>query len=104
MVKNSPASAGEAASIPGLGRSPGEGNGNPLQYSTLGNPMHRGAQQGTVHGVAKRLGHDLVIKQQTTEISIDTWINKIWHIYTIDYYSAMKYQNMLHGYTLKTLC
>ena len=40
-------------SIPGLGRSPGEGNGNPLQYSCLENPMDRGAWQATVHGVAK---------------------------------------------------
>ena len=40
-------------SIPGPGRSPGEGNGNPLQYSCLENPMDRGAWQATVHGVAK---------------------------------------------------
>ena len=53
MVKNSPANAGDAGSIPGLGRSPGEGNGNPLQYSYLGNPMDRGAWWATVHGVAK---------------------------------------------------
>ena len=39
--------------IPGLGRSPGEGNGNPLQYSSLENPMDRGAWRATVHGVAK---------------------------------------------------
>ena len=43
VVKNPPANAGDAAFIPGLGRSPGEGNGNPLQYSYLGNPMERGA-------------------------------------------------------------
>ena len=43
--------------IPGLGRSSGEGNGNPLQYSCLGNPMNRGAWWATVHGVAKN-GHD----------------------------------------------
>ena len=56
VVKNPPVKAGEAGdtgSIPGLGRSPGEGNGNPLQYSFLGNPMDRGAGQATVHGVAK---------------------------------------------------
>ena len=40
---------------PGSGRFPGEGNGNPLQYSCLGNPMDRGARQATVHGVAKEL-------------------------------------------------
>ena len=56
MVKNLPASAGEAGdtgSIPGLGESPGEGNGNPLQDSCLGNPVDRGAWWATVHGVAK---------------------------------------------------
>ena len=46
-------SAGEQVSISGLGRSPGEGNGNPLQYSCLENSMDRGAWQSTVHGVAK---------------------------------------------------
>ena len=44
---------GDPGSIPGLGRSPGEGNGHPLQYSCLENPMDRGAWQATVHGVAK---------------------------------------------------
>ena len=53
MVKNLPASAGDAGLIPGLGRYPGEGNGNPLQYSFLGNPTDRGDWQATVHGVAK---------------------------------------------------
>ena len=45
--------AGDAGSISGSGRSPGGGNGNPLQYSCLGNPMERGAWQAKVHGVAK---------------------------------------------------
>ena len=45
--------ARDPGSIPGLGRSPGEGNGNPLQYSCLENPMDRGAWYATVHGVAK---------------------------------------------------
>ena len=53
MVKNQPANVGDLGSIPGLGRSPGEGNGNPHQYSCLGNPMDRGTWQATVHGVAK---------------------------------------------------
>ena len=44
---------GRSGLIPGSGRSPGEGNGNPLQYSCLGNPMDRGAWRVTVHGVAK---------------------------------------------------
>ena len=53
MVKNPSANTGEAGSIPVLGRSPGEGNGSPLQYSYLENPMDRGAWRATVHGVAK---------------------------------------------------
>jgi len=51
--KNPPASAGDLGLIPALGRSPGEGNGNPFQRSCLGNPMARGAWQATVHGVTK---------------------------------------------------
>ena len=51
VVKNLPANAG--GSIPGSGKSPGEGNGNPLQWSCLGNPMDRGAWWAAVHGVAK---------------------------------------------------
>ena len=56
MVKNQPVSAGDRGDvslIPGSERSPGEGNGNPLQYSCLETPMDRGAWQATVHGVAK---------------------------------------------------
>ena len=63
-VKNPPANAGDMSSIPGLERSLGEGNDNPLQYSYLGNPMDRGAWQATVQGVEKRVGHDLETKQQ----------------------------------------
>ena len=62
MLKNPPANAGAAGdmgSIPGSGRSPREGNGNPLQYSCLRNPMDRGAWWATVHEVAK--------SQDTTE-------------------------------------
>ena len=53
--KESACNAGDVGSIPGLGRSPGEGNGNPLQYSWLGNPMNTGAWWASVHGVAKEL-------------------------------------------------
>ena len=59
MVKNLLANAGDAGSIPGLGRSPGGGNGSPLQYSCLENTMDRGVWWATVHGVTKnqtRLG------------------------------------------------
>ena len=53
MVKNLPANAGDVGVIPGLGRSPGGGTGNPLQYSRLENPMDRGAWCITVHGVTE---------------------------------------------------
>ena len=58
VVKKPPTNAGDTGdlgSIPGSGRSPREGNGNPFQYSCLGNPMDRGACQATVHEVTKEL-------------------------------------------------
>ena len=55
MVKNPPANAGDSGSFPGLRRSPGEGNGYPLQYSCLENPMDRGALLAIVRGVTKEL-------------------------------------------------
>ena len=61
LVKNPPVKAEDVDSVPGLGRSPGEGNDNPLQYSSLGNPMDRGAWWAIVRGVAKRVGHELTI-------------------------------------------
>ena len=53
VLNDLPAKAGDAGSIPGLGRYPARGHGNPLQYFCLGNPMDRGAWWATVHGVAK---------------------------------------------------
>ena len=53
MVKNQPANASNESSISELGKYPGEGNGNSLQYSFLGNPTDRGAWQATVHGFTK---------------------------------------------------
>ena len=64
VIKNPPANAGDirdAGLIPGLGRSPGEGYGNPLQYSSLENPMDREAWQAAVRWVT-RVGHDLATK------------------------------------------
>ena len=61
VSRESACNAGDLGSIPELARSPGEGNGNPLQYSDLENPMDRGAWQVTVHAVA-RVGHDLATK------------------------------------------
>ena len=60
--KDSPCSAGDMGSRSGLERSSVEGNGNPVHYSCLGNPMDRGAWWATVHGV-KRVRHDSVTKQ-----------------------------------------
>ena len=53
VVKNPPTYAGDVDLIPGLGRNPGEGNGNPVQYSCLGNPRDREAQWATIPGVEK---------------------------------------------------
>ena len=53
VVKNPPTNTGDTGSIPGSGRFSGEGNGNPFQYSCLGNPMDRGAWGATVHGITK---------------------------------------------------
>ena len=65
--KESACNAGDLGLIPGLGRSPGEGNGYPLQYSCLENPMDRRAWQATVHGVT-RVGHDLVTKATNLDL------------------------------------
>ena len=77
MVKNLPANAGDirdVGSIPGLGRSPGGGHGNPLQYSCLENPMDRGAWQATVLGVAKG---QTWLKQLCTHTSL-YMVQQIW--------------------------
>ena len=63
--KESACNAVDLGLIPGWGRSPAEGNGNPLQYSCLGNPMNREAWWATVCGIA-RVRHNLVIKPKTT--------------------------------------
>ena len=66
--KESACNAGDQGSIPGSGRSLGEGNGNPLQYSCLENPMGRGAWQATVHG-AQRVRHDYHFHHTSQEIT-----------------------------------
>ena len=68
-VQKTSCSAGDVHSIPGSGRLFGEGNGNPLQYYCLGNPMDRGAWQATVHAVA-RVGHDLATKPPPSPVPI----------------------------------
>ena len=67
MVKDLPADAGDTGLIPGLGRSPGEGNGNPFQYCCLGNPVDRGTWWATVHGVTRVGGYH-------TAVNINNWI------------------------------
>ena len=70
--KESACNAGDLGLIPGVGRSPGEGNGNPLQHSCLENPMDRGAWQAIVHGVV-RVVHDLATEPppRIDELSIN---------------------------------
>ena len=63
VSKESACSAGDLGLIPGSGRSPGEGNGNPFQYSCLKNPLDGGPWKATVHGVA-RVGYDLATKER----------------------------------------
>ena len=62
-VKNLPANAGDVGLISGLRRSPGKGNGNPLHYSCLGNPVNRGGYWATVRRGCKRVRHNLATKQ-----------------------------------------
>ena len=74
MVKNLPANAGDMGSVPGSGRSSGEGNDNPLQYSCQGNPTDRGAWWATVHGVAKswpRLNNNHLIRECPLGVYVD---------------------------------
>ena len=68
--KESACNTGDLGLIPGSGRSPGEGNGNPLQYSCLDNPMDRAALQATVQGVA-RVAHNLVTFHQEHSVRIE---------------------------------
>ena len=77
-LKNLPVNARDAGSIPGWGRSPGERNGNPLQYSCLENSMDRGAWQDTGHGVAK--SQTWLSTHACTLKTWKPWVQlKIWH-------------------------
>ena len=103
-VKASAWNAGDSGSIPGLGRSPGEGTGNPLQYSCLENPMDRGAWWATVHGVTKsrtRLSDFTslhftslcvpivpgAMEPMYTNIFFYTYFTKLLHLYLCPYLS-----------------
>ena len=67
VVKNPSANAGDLGLIPGLGRPPGEENGNPIQYSCLGNPTDRGAWWPTIHGGRQKVRHDLATKHSNNK-------------------------------------
>ena len=77
LVKNPLANAGDTSSIPESGGSPGEGNGNPLQYSCLGKPMDRGAWQATVHGVTKESDTTELLNNSKTLLVISPTVEKI---------------------------
>ena len=79
VMQETACNAGDTSLIPELGRSPGKGNGNPLQYSCLENSMDRGVWQATVYGVA-RVGHDLVTKPPPPQTQETITIVKIMKI------------------------
>ena len=81
MVKNPPASAGDMGSISESGGFPGEGNGSPLQYSCLGNPMYRETWWATVHKL-QRIGHDSGTKQQQQNYVLDICLFVHTHTHT----------------------
>ena len=82
VVKNLPVNAGDASLISESGRSTGEGNDNPLQYSFLGNPMDRGAWQITVHGVAKesdityQLNDNIPLNSFKLDLNGENWFHR----------------------------
>ena len=100
LVKNLPASAGDPASITGWGRSLGEGNGNPLQYSCLEDPMDRGAWQATDHGTTEnwtwlRLNHHYaILVLQRRSIGYNEYISHI--------IKGLGYHSLRHLYCLPT--
>ena len=72
-IKVPASNAEDLGSIPGSGRSFEDGNGNPLQYSCLGNPMDRGAWRATVHGIAKE--SDMTYPLNNNNDAISTWLD-----------------------------
>ena len=100
-VKNPPTKARDADSIPGSGRSPGEGNGNPFQYSSLGNFMDRGAWQAIVHGVAKESDMTDCVSKQPVFIyfkKIFSVLYYVYHICVISSNSSNHYSEMVGRY------
>ena len=98
--KNPSANAGDTGSVPGSGRCPGEGHGNPLQYSCLENPRDRGAWQATVYGVT-RVRHNLATKQQQQKYTLK---NLFWKLNQQDSISQDSEQAGLPSGSLSCLC
>ena len=102
FMKNPPANAGDAGSIPGLGKSSEEGNGNPLRYSCL----DRGACWAAVHGVTKRIKHDLVTQQQQRGIVLNALL-RLFHLFLQSVHEKVTLPSLLQplqGYRVLTLC
>ena len=92
VVKNFPANAGDVGLIPGSGRSPGIGNGNPLQYSCLENPMDRGTWWATVHGVAKsqtRLSDYTHTHTHTHRYEWSYYRFLVWGLFSVDLFLSL---------------
>ena len=109
VVKNLPTNAGDTGSIPGLGRTPGGGNGNPLQYSCLENSMDRGAWQTTVPGVAKELDMTLWLNNNINYSNhavhyspimaiVKTCLSYNWKLVTLDHLHPFHPLLPLHPY------
>ena len=94
MVKNPPASVGDMGSIPGLGRSPGEGNGNPLQYSCLGNPMGGGACWVYSSGVCEESDMTYLLNNSNNYIFIYIYIYIFFFFFR--FFSVVGYYKILN--------
>ena len=95
VVKSPPANAGDTVdvgSIPGSGRFPGKGNGNPLQYSSLANSMDRGDWWATVHGVTK--SQTLLIYEALMHVHLSMFLNDVHDAYKFCVFSVQK-QNLI---------
>ena len=102
VVKILPANAGDVGLIPGLGRSPGGGNGNPLQYSCLKNAMDRGAWRATVYGVAKswtRLTHYNTFPESFTWMNFLIFVPTLWDQFCYHLHFTGEETEAQQGYT-----
>ena len=104
MIKNLPANAEDTGSIPESGISPGEGNGNPLQYSCLGNLMDKGDWQATVHGVSKRVRYDLGTKPTNNTNKSRNGDDNTSYIISINYRHSLSSPFCFHFKTLYSKC